>query len=343
MRGSAGRARLLLLCLAVLALVTASTAAGEECVNVSSGEPADCSAVGAVLQSVYDEHNDSADAPTSSTVPSTTTGPSVQGAGSGGGFPTGTVVAIVIVVLLIALLVGSLIWRTRRSKKDEAANSPTSEEKPSKSTVDNREGSSSGVTIRLSRAVLVGFVILLVAGVGVAAVLLLSTGEKCVSSDTGAEIDCKTIGAESQAEYDQQKADEAAAEAAQQAKLEKAQALAKQCEGQLNDLIDAEEELNSRLSVGVPFADYSQLVGSVRVAYDQVGFIHLKPDCLLQVGSPLEDALNSFAKAGSQWNDCIQDFDCAVDSIDPDLQKQWSAAEVKIELAKSALADLRKP
>lgn len=172
------------------------------------------------------------------------------------------------------------------------------------------------MTIRIPKAALLGLLALLLAGGGVAAYFVLRTTETCVSSEDGAEVNCDDDLAISQAEYDQQQAEIAAAEAEEA----KTQAKADRCEEALTDFQDELEELDSRLAVGLPYDEYSRQVGTIRVAYDQLSVDSLEFDCL-DVALPLEDALQDFAKAGSIWGDCIEDFDCDVDSIDPDLQE----------------------
>ena len=197
----------------------------------------------------------------------------------------------------------------------------------------------SGFTIRIPKALLIVLGILILAGAGVGAYFAFRSTETCISGESGEEISCESDDALSQAEYDEQQAEEAE----EQAAIEKARAKADECEGQTNALLREVRELNSRLSVGLPYADYSEQVGSIRVAYDQVPFGNLDLDCGLEVGIPLEDALNSYVKAGNTWGDCIEDFNCDVDAIDPELQDKWNAATEHLDDATSGLRDLAKP
>lgn len=56
----------------------------------------------------------------------------------------------------------------------------------------------------------------------------------------------------------------------------------------------------------------------------------------LDAAAKAEQALNRYVSAYNTWNDCLNDFECNPDSIDPDLQRQWSAATSKIAAAKAA-------
>jgi hypothetical protein len=214
-----------------------------------------------------------------------------------------------------------------------------SQDPDSTETAGDSNGRSSGLTIRIPRAALIIALLLVLAGGGVAAYFALRDTETCVSRDTGNEVGCEDDAALSQAEYDEVQAQEAKAQEAE----EKAQAKADKCESQMGDLLADVRELNSRLAVGLPYDDYSRQVGSIRVSYDQVPFSQLDLDCTSGVGLPLEDALNNYVKAGNTWGDCIEDFNCDVDSIDPELQSKWTAAEGNLQDATSGLRDMGKP
>ena len=93
-------------------------------------------------------------------------------------------------------------------------------------------------------------------------------------------------------------------------------------------------ELNSRLSVGLSYDQYSTKVGDARVTYDQTDFGSVEGECLKRVGVMLEEAMNLYARAASRWNDCITDSYCDTDSIG--LQAKWENARVLLDQAKAA-------
>jgi hypothetical protein len=111
---------------------------------------------------------------------------------------------------------------------------------------------------------------------------------------------------------------------------------AQKCQSQIGAFVDALEELNSRLSVGLSFSDYSEKVGTVRVAYDKITPRELDPDCLDAAGAG-ESAMNSYVTAYNTWNDCIGSDSCTTDSIDSDLQQDWAEAIPKVKQARSRL------
>lgn len=98
-----------------------------------------------------------------------------------------------------------------------------------------------------------------------------------------------------------------------------------ECVAAFADLTDELTELNSRLNVGLNFADYSERVGSVRVAYDRIKFSNLDAVCIDAIGVPEEDALNAYVRAYNTWNDCIAAAACN-DSTDRNLQMEWGKA-----------------
>lgn len=180
---------------------------------------------------------------------------------------------------------------------------------------------------------LAGIVAVLLGG-GVAAAVILSEGEEeaCVSEDTGEAEPCESADSISEEEFAQEVADE-----------EAAQAEADECQSQIGGLLKQVQETDSRLSVGLVYAEYSRQIGNVRVAYDQVPFRQLGIECVSEVGKPLEDAMNSYTAAGDRWNDCISDFGCEQDSIDPLLQSDWLDASADLRKAESGLRVIARP
>jgi hypothetical protein len=110
------------------------------------------------------------------------------------------------------------------------------------------------------------------------------------------------------------------------------------CQSQTGGLISAEEDLEGRLSgAGLTEADYLSRVGDVSAAYGQVPTNQLQASCLVNVGLPAENAMNAYVNAANTWNNCISDFNCSQDSINSQLQAQWSKASFQLGDAKSGL------
>ena len=156
-----------------------------------------------------------------------------------------------------------------------------------------------------------------------------------------------------------QKAAAAKSKAREKAANERQQALAKkqrhqtavykECRRVAGPLDAKLDDLNSRLSVGLPFAKYSDLVGDAKVAYDKLirdakaqgGISDL---CLNRVGTPLESGLNACINAYNTWNDCINATYCTFDKGTPSLKKaqqSWAKAGVLVNRADAALTGLR--
>jgi hypothetical protein len=100
--------------------------------------------------------------------------------------------------------------------------------------------------------------------------------------------------------------------------------------------------LDTRLSVGLTYADYTSEVADIRVVYDQTPFGEVDDfDCLGDVGVPLERALNQYAKAATRWDECFEDIYCENDSIQGELQEHWTKAgrlAVKADTGLAAMA-----
>lgn len=150
------------------------------------------------------------------------------------------------------------------------------------------------------------------------------------------------VGCESgPSEEEVQAADSARSKATKLAKeADSAEQLATTCRQQLGGLIRSLGNTNSRLSVGLTFADYSDQVGEISVAYGRIPFGRLDLSCTMGPGVKAEKAFNTYADTYNDWNDCISDLYCDLDSINPDLQKGWSKATRQLNQARAAMADL---
>jgi hypothetical protein len=108
------------------------------------------------------------------------------------------------------------------------------------------------------------------------------------------------------------------------------------CVEEAGDFFDALMDLDSRLDVGLNFADYSERVGDAKVAYDRIDVDELDPRCIV-IAAKAEDAYNHYAEAYNTWNGCIGDADCDNDSIRPALQAEWADASDLLDEVEEAL------
>lgn len=109
------------------------------------------------------------------------------------------------------------------------------------------------------------------------------------------------------------------------------------CPDEMVEFVEALQDLDSRLNVGLNFQAYSERVGDARVAYDRIDIDELGSGCVEHVGAPAEDAMNAYIDAYNTWNDCIGDIDCDNDSITPDLQAEWADATELVQGASDGL------
>jgi hypothetical protein len=131
-----------------------------------------------------------------------------------------------------------------------------------------------------------------------------------------------------------------AAEERSEAAEEAAQEEFDECDTAFRPLLNELAELNSRLSVGLNFDDYSTSVADVRVVYDQaVVDLDFDSDACLPIGTELEKAYNQYAQSQSVWNDCINDDNCIFSESEQQaqVQKKWARAGEIIEGARSDL------
>lgn len=183
-----------------------------------------------------------------------------------------------------------------------------------------------GFLIAVSAAIL----LICGSGVGVAVWLNERAGDRAAAAE-----------AERQAQAEERAAAEAEAErkAAEARALAAAQQTYDACAGQVQPLIDALSEVDARLDVGLNLDEYGDLVGNASVAYDRMDPSKLEPECI-EVGVPLENALNKYIEASSKWNDCVWELSCEDAEQDRKLQPRWASAATYIERAKSRLGEL---
>ena len=117
--------------------------------------------------------------------------------------------------------------------------------------------------------------------------------------------------------------------------------LAATCVKQLRPLADALSELDSRLDVGLNYAQYSELVATAKVKYDRVNWDKgmRGPGCA-RTAILLERALNKYTAAYRRWNACIESPSCDTDSITTKLQGAWKDATRAVDQAVARLDDL---
>lgn len=112
------------------------------------------------------------------------------------------------------------------------------------------------------------------------------------------------------------------------------------CQQQLGDLLHAEQQLDSRLDIGLTYDDYGNRLGDVQVEYKQVPFKQLGDTCTAEVGVPAENALNEYVKSENIWTKCFDDPDCDDSSIKDSLRQHWSKATQYVDRANRGLASM---
>jgi hypothetical protein len=115
-----------------------------------------------------------------------------------------------------------------------------------------------------------------------------------------------------------------------------AQGVKQACTTAIGGLIDEVTALNSRLDIGMTYADYSSKVADANVAYDRIDSANLTGGCF-DAAVAAEKALNQYISASGVWDTCIQDDYCTTDSIETELQAYWLKASGAAEKAKRTL------
>jgi len=117
---------------------------------------------------------------------------------------------------------------------------------------------------------------------------------------------------------------------------EDAQAAYAECQRDSRQTFAAMQELGSHLDVGMVQADYATEVGDVQATYDRFDSRHVSLACQ-PVILALEEALDSYAEASSEWNECIVNGEECADGT---TQRLWLDADRAIARARHRLQSL---
>lgn len=115
-----------------------------------------------------------------------------------------------------------------------------------------------------------------------------------------------------------------------------AQAAYAECQRDSRPTFAAMQELGSHLDVGVVQADYAAEVGDVQATYDRLGSRHVSPACA-PVAAALGEAMDLYAQASSEWNECIVN---AEECAEGTTQSLWLDADRAIARARRRLQSL---
>jgi hypothetical protein len=114
------------------------------------------------------------------------------------------------------------------------------------------------------------------------------------------------------------------------------------CKSQLGPLIHALADLEGHLQVGMNHSEYTQRVGDVKVAYNEIPFKSLKLRCL-RAGTQAEKALNDYLAASTYWSGCIESLACADSTEKRVLQAKWAGAGTDLVSAEARMAAVKMP
>jgi hypothetical protein len=119
------------------------------------------------------------------------------------------------------------------------------------------------------------------------------------------------------------------------------QVVAADCQSLLGDFLTALTELDSKVAAGLPFENYGQQVGDIRVTYERIETSSVGSDCLMAVQLPAERAFNRYVEAYNIWNNCVGNgTECTEAEVMSKLEAKWAEATSQIDAAEAALATL---
>jgi len=138
----------------------------------------------------------------------------------------------------------------------------------------------------------------------------------------------------------------AAAAAAKKKREERLAALAaarttyQGCLGEIDALMTDLTNIDARLDVGLTEMQLSDLVGQASIDYSKIDVDALGTGRCLEAAVRLENAFNKYNASVQKWNDCIFDYGCDNDSIQPSLQSQWLKASTAVGRAQDMVDSL---
>ncbi len=170
---------------------------------------------------------------------------------------------------------------------------------------------------RVRRNVVVALVVTLVVGLGATGTLLYVQHRAEVERAESAE------------------AKERAAERERRAELAAAQQAQEECVAATADYLAAVQDIDAVLDVGVNEEDYGDLVRDAARSARRVGAVERR--CQVGLVAVLDEALDLYTDAASEWNDCLYDdvfVECDVDDLELS-GEYWEPATILVEAATS--------
>jgi hypothetical protein len=172
----------------------------------------------------------------------------------------------------------------------------------------------------------------------VVALALMLTTAGCGAQGFHADEDQLT---ESLAAKRQETRDKAAAQQRAQ-RMHRAEEIVETCANSTSQLVGALVDLHARLGVGLSYSEYLAEVGETNVIYKRADVGSLNNwKCLNSVALPAERALNLHIRAASEWSDCVDNYGCDFDQIDPTMQQLWERASTSNDRARTGLRRLK--
>jgi hypothetical protein len=110
-----------------------------------------------------------------------------------------------------------------------------------------------------------------------------------------------------------------------------------ECRTEVQPVLAAMQDLGGHLEVGLNESEYSSRVGDLQATYNRLGSKQLDPACKA-VALSLGQAMDTYANASSEWNECIV---VAEEECDGSVQEQWSEADEEIAQSKKRLAAIQ--
>ena len=111
------------------------------------------------------------------------------------------------------------------------------------------------------------------------------------------------------------------------------------CMAQIGPFLDAMQQIDSRLNIGINEADFVSRVGTAQVNHDTIDTHAISGKCL-DAGVKLEKGLNAYAKAATKWSHCVSQSSCTFRKINGFEQLQWATAGLDITKAKTEISTL---
>lgn len=112
------------------------------------------------------------------------------------------------------------------------------------------------------------------------------------------------------------------------------------CHTMFDPLVAALADLQGAIDVGLTYTEHRQALARAAGIYMRLGVGGADPACIVNVGAPLEDALNAYRRANEYWRQSLASFSAPLESM---LEVDWDDAAQALSKAEAGFKKVGVP